>query len=1061
MQVKEVIDYLNENISEIISHFIELKEDGRKFKTNCPFHNEKTPSFYVTPEKSMFKCFGCGIGGDAIHFIKEHEQVDFKEALEIGAKKLNLDFSWQSAQPFDQEEYKHKESLKIICAKAAEFFKDQLKTTSNAKEYLKKRDFPFIKEDPFLIGYAPNGNKFLEWAKKINLNQNLLIEAGLIKQKDGQTYDTFRNRIMFPICDKTGKVIAFTGRTLNTDTKTPKYLNTADTPIFTKGSELYGLNIARSSIRKEDRAYIVEGNTDVLRMHKIGITNTIAPCGTSFRQDQAKVLKHYTNKVTLIYDGDDAGKKAIDRNAEILIKEQFYVSVIMLDENQDPDSTFKTKKIFENFNQNHQQDYIIHKVLRESSKFNNPVFKSELIKKTSTLIATYDEPSKHEVYLDAVSNILKPKKAWQDEIKTLVADKAPVEKNTFIPKNVSLEEYQTRGFYQLNNCYFFADKDNHPKQKSNFIMAPLFHIESTINAKRLYEVTNIHNVTRVIEIPQKDMVNLNAFKIRVESLGNFLWQGNESDLNRLKAWLYEKTLSAKEITQMGWQKEGFFCWGNGIFNGKFTEANKYGIVNHKKENYYIPAFSHIYQNDETLFEFERKFIHIEGNITLNEYCTKFTNVFDVNGKIALCFLFASLFKDIVVKRFEKFPLLNLFGPKGAGKNACAESLLHFFGIRPKLPNLHNTTKPALADHVATTANAICSFDEYRNDIDMEKREFLKGLWDGTGRTRMNMDKDKKKETTKVDQGIIVCGQQMMTADIALFSRVIILSFTQTEYSDQEKQAFEELEEINKRGITHLTHQLLKQREYLKENYKIKTAETAEIMSKLLKGRIIETRIFNNWLSVMGIYSTLRKVLNFPWDYNETISQVVELMVIQNQEIKRNDDLGQFWKIIQYLISSNIMLEGGDFKSKETDSVTQKFMENGKWQKHQISWIEPKHILWLSTTRVFNLYKQQCGREGDKSLPDSTILYYLKNSQAFIFETKKESFKKMDPKTGMQVEKDGEKKRTSTTALLFDLEKLDITLSPTDEESESESKENKEENYSEISIEDPPEQQLPF
>ena len=156
-----------------------------------------------------------------------------------------------------------------------------------------------------------------------------------------------------------------------------------------------------------------------------------------------------------------------------------------------------------------------------------------------------------------------------------------------------------------------------------------------------------------------------------------------------------------------------------------------------------------------------------------------------------------------------------------------------------------------------------------------------------------------------------------------------------------------------------------------------------------------------------------------------------------------------------------MLEGGDYKSRVETSVTQKYMENGKWQKHEVSWIEPKHVLYLSTTRVFSLYKQQCGREGDKALPDSTILYYLKNSQAFIFETKKESFKKIDPKTGMQVEKNGEKKRTSTTALLFELEKLDINLSPTEEDTVTELQNSKEENLNNISIEDPSEHQLPF
>ena len=160
------------------------------------------------------------------------------------------------------------------------------------------------------------------------------------------------------------------------------------------------------------------------------------------------------------------------------------------------------------------------------------------------------------------------------------------------------------------------------------------------------------------------------------------------------------------------------------------------------------------------------------------------------------------------RRFGVFPILNMFGPKGAGKTACGESLVRFFGKLGKAPNIHNTTKAALGDHVASSVNAICHIDEYRNDVEMEKREFLKGLWDGNGRMRKNMDKDKKNEMTSVDQAVILTGQQMATADIALFSRFVFLAFTQTEYNDQEREAFNALKETEKRGLTHITHQVI-------------------------------------------------------------------------------------------------------------------------------------------------------------------------------------------------------------------------------------------------------------
>lgn len=1144
MDVREVVDRINEDIADLISNYVELKTIGNKYKACCPFHNEKTPSFTVTPARGIFKCYGCGKGGDAITFIREHESCGFKEAVEIGAKKLNIDFTWiEDKSNFNEEEYRHKEALRIVCQRAADFFSDQLKSNPEALNYVKDRRFdPFaenwpeptkqveqkgesqddliykaselfitggkitatllqrklkigikrsgeliealeelgiigeengkrvlivtstdevvrlllesneVEQDdiklpvpkehdnrilPFMIGYAPDGNELMKWAKKETISLNLLIEADLIKSKEGKEYDTFRNRIMFPIANKSGKIIGFTGRTLSTDKNIPKYLNSGDTPIFCKGNELFALNVARNEIKKEDRVYLVEGNFDVVRLHQIGIVNTIAPCGTALTIEQAKLLKLYTNKVTLIYDGDAAGQKAMAKNAEILISEQFHVSVIILEEDQDPDTAFHTAEEFEELNSK-QTDYIILKTFRLQEKTKNPAYKAEAIRDISWLITRYDESSKHEVYLEEVSKIITPKKLWQDHLKTWMADKAPVEtkKASTIPEHVSLEEYNERHFYEHNNCLYFADKKGHPERQSNFTMTPLFHIESTINAKRLYEVKNVHGIIRVIEIPQKDLVSISAFKVRIESLGNFLWTGSETDLNRLKSWLYEKTSSAKEVGQMGWHKDGIYIWGNGIYNGVFMPCDTYGIASHNNENYYIPSASRIYSGEDNLFEFERKFIHMEGNITLREYIRKFTKVFGDNGKIALSYYFASLFRDIVVRKFGKYPILNMFGPKGAGKNACAESLLHFFGLIPKIPNLHNTSKAALAEHVATSSNALCILDEYRNDLEMEKREFLKGLWDGTGRTRMNMDKDKKKETTSVDQGVIVLGQQMATADIALFSRFIVLSFIQTEFTKEEQLLFEELKEINNRGLTHITHQILKHRQSFKEKYNAVTDRISAKMEELLKGKVVETRIFNNWLMIISAYATLDELIELPWEQDDMIKLAIDLMLTQNSETKKNDDLGHFWKIVEYLAGSNLLFDGGDYKLAYVTNVKRKYMEGGVWTEDTIVYQEPKRLFYLTLSRVFSLYKSQCLREGDKPMPEATIEYYLKNSKAFLFETKKESFKKIDPKTGQQevirgivndVEQIVGKKRTSTTAFVFDYDLLNVSI----------------------------------
>ena len=1036
MKLQQAIERINESIEEIIGNYVELKPNGNKLTACCPLHGEKSPSFYVTPHKSMYKCFGCQKGGDAISFIREIEQSEFIDAVKKGASILKIDIEWEKradAKDFDQEKYRHQESIRIVNERVAEFYREQLQASPIALAYIAERGFEASEDDTIGLGFAPESGKDLVlWAKKNSINTALLKEAGLVREKDGREYDFYRNRIMFPIRNKSGKVVGFTGRTLEKDSKY-KYINTAESEIFVKGNELFALSAALPTIRKENRAYLVEGNFDVKRMHDKGCTNTIAPCGTALTPEQATLLSKYTKNVTLIYDGDDAGRKAIIRNGEILVKQQFNVSVVTLPQGEDPDSFF-LKEDFETYKDENQIDYLFYVAnLNAEACAKNPAKKADFMKHLCNLIAHYDEAVLHSVYIDHISEIIKPKKAWQDQLNLFLADRSPkVAATKVIPKGVSLEEFKDRGFYEEHNCYHFANQKGEPVQRSNFTIKPLFHIESTINAKRLFELTNRQGIVRVIEIPQKDLVAIQNFKIKIESLGNFLWTGAEADLNRLKAWIYENMTSAFEVVQMGWQKQGFFAWGNGLFvpeKGEFIPVDEYGIVQHANMNYYIPAFSKIYTGEDSLYQFERRFIHIEGNVTMSEYVRKFVQVYGDTGKMAFCFYLASLFRDVITSKYGFFPILNLFGQKGAGKTECAHSLLHLFGPLPKGPNINSITKAAIGDHLASSSNAICHIDEYRNDLDMEKRELLKNIWDIRGRTRKNMDKDKKNETTAVDQALIMTGQQMPTADVALFTRVMFLAFNQTEYNDQEKKTFNELKDIEKRGLTHLTNQILKLRGVVKDTYAQHVKKVNAAMQQVLNGETIEDRIYNNWMVVLAAFSAVYDHIDLPWDYEELIRTAVKLMRHQNAEIKASDDLGHFWKIIEYLCSSNILFAEGDYKIKgPLLKINHRKMEGGKWISDTIEWKDEKTVLYLSTTRVFSLYKMQCAKEGDKAMPEATIEYYLKNSKAFICETKKENFKKLDAHTGYQLkDENGEGKRTATTALCFDLSMLNINV----------------------------------
>jgi len=1036
--MQQTIDAINNlDIIEQIGKYIKLKKAGTNYVGLSPFTNEKNPSFTVSPAKNIFKCFSSGIGGSLITFIREHEKLSFIEAVKKLARENNIPFEDKEYRKEDIELEKKKESFKIIHQLASEFFRENLYLPGNAiaLEYVNSRIPDKTVIEKFEIGFAPDSyDALLKYAGGKAIKLDSLIECGLIKQNENKkTYDYFRSRIIFPIHDIYGSIIGFGGRVLPsvkllTDKdKSAKYLNSPETIIYNKGRALYGLFQARKSIQKKDGVYIVEGYTDVTRLHIIGIENVVSPCGTALTTEQILLIKRFTLNIILVFDGDSSGKKNMDRCAELIIRERMNCNIIALPaggDKTDPDSFFKSLKQFKQYKEEHLSDYIIYKAAENLSRVKNyPDRKTKLVIDLCQLIVCYDSSARHDVYVEKLSELIKPKKLWTDTIKSLIREEIKEESQFKIPEHVKLGDYERYGFYIDNNRYFFRTKYG-PQMGSNFTLTPLFHVESVINAKRLFEIKNEFCYTRVIEIPQKDMVSLNNFKVRVESLGNFIWYGTETDLNKLKGYLYEKTKTCIEIIQLGWQKEGFWAWGNGIFNGDFLEIDKHGIVNCKEKNYYLPAFSDIYQYEDTLFISERRFIHIKkGDISLKEYGLRLIDVFGDNAKIALCYYFASLFRDYIVKKFNFFPLLNLFGPKGAGKTELAISLLQLFGRQNRGPNLNNTTKAALADHVAQVSNGLVHIDEYKNNIDFEKIEFLKGLWDSTGRTRMNMDKDKKKETTAVDCGIIISGQEMPTADIALFSRFIYLTFYKIEYCDEEKKIFNELKDVEKKGLTHITHEILKYRQYFIEDYLGSYDKVANDLNAALHNEIIEDRIFRNWLIAISAYNTLRARIEIPFDYDDIIKLAAGQILSQNRETKRSNEISSFWNIIQYLYADGLIMEEVDYKIVTT--------VNPKTDIINSEWNEPRQVLYLQHSRIFTLYRKHGKLSGEKILPVDSIDYYLRNDKRFLGKKKSERFKAVDNRgTEIQVEtQDGifHKKKKITTAYAFLYEDLAITL----------------------------------
>ena len=365
-------------------------------------------------------------------------------------------------------------------------------------------------------------------------------------------------------------------------------------------------------------------------------------------------------------------------------------------------------------------------------------------------------------------------------------------------------------------------------------------------------------------------------------------------------------------------------------------------------------------------------------ISLRDFTRQLFLVFGDNGKIGFCFYLATLFRDIITLTTRSFPILDLFGPKGSGKSELGHTLMSFFVIDNIPPNIQNSTIPALNDTVAAAANALVHIDEYKNGIDTAKIEFIKGLWDGTGRTRMNMATDKKKETTAVDAGVIISGQEMPTADIALFSRLIFLSFPKSNFTASEKANYQQLLQIRSKGLSHLTLQLLAHRDKFGQCFYDQYRQTLDDVNSRLTSHTIIDRIVQNWVIPLTSFRCLEGKLDTTLSYKELLEITVEGIVHQNMECKTNDELGSFWRMVQFLNSEGEINEDADFKIKAVSRFRSTLVS-------ETVWTEPRKILYLQKTRIFMLYKLNAHRNGETSLPEESLRYYLENSKEYLGE----------------------------------------------------------------------------
>ncbi len=383
------------DIVDVIGQFVRLKKRGANYMANCPFHNEKSPSFNVSPAKGIYKCFGCGKAGNVVSFIQEHEKLTYPESIRWLADYYKITLQETERTPEQQQQQQAGEALRILNEYAANYFHDYLLNNEEGQligmSYFKQRGFRKEIIERFRLGYnAEHNDQFFQASVAKGYNKDLLEKAGLIKNRNGIYHDVYRGRVIFPIQSMTGRILGFGARILKSNEKAPKYINTPENELYLKSKILYGMYQSRTAIGKQDECFLVEGYTDVISLHQGGVENVVASSGTSLTEDQLRLIGQLTRNLTILYDGDAAGIKAALRGLDMALGQSFNVQLVLLPDGEDPDSFIQKSGVtrFHEFVKEHKQDVISFRLqIGLNDVGNDPVKKSKLVNEIAESIS--------------------------------------------------------------------------------------------------------------------------------------------------------------------------------------------------------------------------------------------------------------------------------------------------------------------------------------------------------------------------------------------------------------------------------------------------------------------------------------------------------------------------------------------------------------------------------------------------------------------------------------------------------------------------------------------------
>lgn len=1053
-------------IETVVGKYLTLKKAGASYTACCPFHDEKSPSFNVNPAKGFYKCFGCGASGDGIAFVMEKTGKEFADAIETIANDNGIEIIREKLTEAVQQKIDAGKNLMKVLHKTnvryTQELSNNLKAKSEATPHVKVNqplhDYIFGARkltgdtlQKFNVGFASDWNLITKTAHERGVILDC-TKAGIVTNNSGKSYDTFHHRLTIPICNVHGQAISFGGRALPfTGFDKPKYINGAETPVYVKGETLFGLQHALPALRKSKHALLVEGYLDVMMQHQIGNTNCVGTLGTALTAEQAKLLSRYASHVTIMRDGDKAGRAATVKDIDILAAEGFGISVIQLPEGEDPDSFPHHPAYFDFFytEKGFIEDAIQWRLEQFFEGITSPNEKAKQIKVTvQWLIEKEIGELERSIYIQELRKKFTIKeKDFKDEItrqeKELqrIEEEEEAEKST-LPAWVTGELRESlfdTGFVQLYEhkkpnykpgIYFGYNREDF-RRLTNYCIKPLYFIMDLGNERRLVEIYNGKREA-VIELGKKSMIEQGAFETDIASRPGFWTENGFTKLHfkTLVNWVNGNTKTVYELKSLGWQPEGFFAFSNMALKDKNTlPYDEYGIVSIEDRSFLSPGVSKLQQDvrvDDNIYENDLYLKFVIAPVTLTEYLNLFHRVYEDDGKVGIAFIFITAFLDIVSSVCKR-PIFYCFGPKDSGKSALAESIMWLFfsgkNSDGKLIQGYNLnpgqgTIYSFFSRVQRFSNCPMLFNEYDpNTAEPWKRGSFKSYYDGEGREVGAGDTGKKRKTEiqKWKVAPMVVGQYLDIGDEgAMASRSIACRFSAEKNkarTDDQKALWNSLHELEEKGLSSLVSELFKHRQHVKEHLKKNYWEIQPKLNALFKTEhniILEARLLNNYTLCLAMIKTLEHQMQLPFTFTEFETSMHRRLKMHQEMLRDNSVLKSFWREVEILfderqLHSNYQLkveEGESLRLKQTEGLIEK-MNNYGYRNSTTDDVDVinffprirKKFLYIRFDSIYSKYAKAFYDKHKKTAPvDDTIISLLKDQSYFLGLAKAVYFK---------------------------------------------------------------------